>query len=111
MSATAVVQPDQRAPGQGGAAGWQRPWVLAAIFALVLLAGAAVRLWQLGTSPAWQWDEAVYWRVAVNVQHGALTEHPLSGVAWQPFLYQPPFYMLMLAGGSTPSVPRSITPG
>jgi 4-amino-4-deoxy-L-arabinose transferase-like glycosyltransferase len=92
-----VVPSDQRTPDQGGP-GWQRPWVLAAIFALLLLAGAAVRLWQLGTSPAWQWDEAVYWRVAVNVQHGALTEHPLNGVAWEPFLYQPPFYVLLLAG-------------
>ena len=64
----------------------------------MLLAGAAIRLWQLGRSPAWQWDEAVYWNVAVNIQHGALTEHPLSGVAWQPFLYQPPFYLLMLTG-------------
>ena len=27
-----------------------------------------------------------------EIQHGALTEHPLSGVAWQPFLYQPPFF-------------------
>ncbi|HXS66802.1 MAG TPA: glycosyltransferase family 39 protein [Streptosporangiaceae bacterium] len=99
MSATAVVRSDQRAADRGGpVAGWQRPWVLAALFALVLLAAAAVRLWQLGRSPAWQWDEAVYWNVAVNVQHGALTEHPLSGVAWQPFLYQPPFYLLMLAG-------------
>ncbi|HET7017908.1 MAG TPA: glycosyltransferase family 39 protein [Streptosporangiaceae bacterium] len=99
MSATAVVRSDQRAADQGGlVAGWQRPWVLAALFALVLLAGAAVRLWQLGRSPAWQWDEAVYWNVAVNIQHGALTEHPLAGVAWQPFLYQPPFYLLMLAG-------------
>jgi 4-amino-4-deoxy-L-arabinose transferase-like glycosyltransferase len=79
-------------------AGWLRPSVVVGLFALVLIVGMALRFWKLGTSPAWQWDEAVYWRVAVNVQHGALTEHPLRGVAWTPFLYQPPFYVLLLAG-------------
>ena len=66
-------------------------------FATMLAAGTVLRLWHLSASPAWQWDEAVYWRVAVNVQHGLLTEHPLRGVAWTPFLYQPPFYFLGLA--------------
>jgi 4-amino-4-deoxy-L-arabinose transferase-like glycosyltransferase len=35
--------------------------------------------------------------VATDVQHGSLSEHPLKGVAWQPFLYQPLFYFLALA--------------
>src|SRR5580658_9045150 len=104
MSATAVVQADQQASKyqkhrEDERSGSQpRAFVIAGLFALVLLAGTALRLYKLGASPAWQWDEAVYWRVAVNVQHGMLTEHPLLGVAWTPFLYQPPFYVLLLAG-------------
>jgi 4-amino-4-deoxy-L-arabinose transferase-like glycosyltransferase len=73
------------------------PYLPALAFALALAAGIGLRLWDLGGSPAWQWDEAVYYRVAVNVQHGVLGEHALLGVAWQPFLYQPPFYLLLLA--------------
>ncbi|HWF81992.1 MAG TPA: glycosyltransferase family 39 protein [Streptosporangiaceae bacterium] len=96
---TIAVQPDQQAQGQGGQ---NRRGLTAAmvagLFIVVLAAGTALRLWKLGTSPAWQWDEAVYWRVAVNVQHGMLAEHPLIGVSWTPFLYQPPFYALLLAG-------------
>jgi 4-amino-4-deoxy-L-arabinose transferase-like glycosyltransferase len=103
MSATVALPSDQarkhRKQSQRAAANdWLRPSVIAGLFALVLLGGIAIRFWQLSSSPAWQWDEAVYWRVAVNVQHGALTEHPLKGVAWTPFLYQPPFYVLLLAG-------------
>ena len=67
-------------------------------FIIVLAAGAALRLWHLGTSPAWQWDEAVYYRVSQNVQHGLLTEHSVYGVyPEEPFLYQPPFYFLILS--------------
>jgi 4-amino-4-deoxy-L-arabinose transferase-like glycosyltransferase len=77
---------------------WDSPWLIVGLFALVLAVATVLRLWQLGTSPAWQWDEAVYWRVAVNVQHGMLSEHPVRGSAWTPFLYQPPFYVLLLAG-------------
>ena len=47
----------------------------AAAFAAVLLIGLGLRLWHLSTSPAWQWDEAVYWRVSANVQHRVLSEH------------------------------------
>ena len=63
-----------------------------AIFLVAFAIGIAVRLWRLGISPAWQWDEAVYWRVSVNMQHGSLAEHALYGVPWEPFLYQPPIY-------------------
>ena len=66
-------------------------------FGVVLIAGTGLRLWHLGISPAWQWDEAVYYRVSVNVQHGVLSEHPVYGVPWEPFLYQPPFYFLVLS--------------
>ena len=69
----------------------------AVAFAAVLIAGTALRLWKLRTSPAWQWDEAVYWRVAANMQHGVLAEHPVYGAPWEPFLYQPPLYFLMVA--------------
>jgi len=96
---TTAVKPDQQARGQGRQdRRGLRAATIAGLFIVVLLAGTALRLWKLGTSPAWQWDEAVYWRVAVNVQHGMLAEHPLTGVAWEPFLYQPPFYALLLAG-------------
>jgi len=66
-------------------------------FAAALAAGTGLRLWHLRVSPAWQWDEAVYYRVSVNVQHGVLSEHSLFGVPWEPFLYQPPFYFLLLS--------------
>jgi 4-amino-4-deoxy-L-arabinose transferase-like glycosyltransferase len=54
-------------------------------------------MWRLGASPAWQWDEAVYWRVSLNVQHGVLAEHSVYGLPWEPFLYQPPVYFLVVA--------------
>lgn len=95
---TTVIQPDQQAEGQGRQDRRGRAAAVAGLFVVVLAAGTAIRLWKLGSSPAWQWDEAVYWRVAVNVQHGMLAEHPLLGSAWAPFLYQPPFYSLLLAG-------------
>jgi 4-amino-4-deoxy-L-arabinose transferase-like glycosyltransferase len=66
-------------------------------FAAVLAAGCGMRLWHLRVSPAWQWDEAVYYRVSLNVQHGDLSEHSLYGLHWEPFLYQPPFYFLLLS--------------
>jgi 4-amino-4-deoxy-L-arabinose transferase-like glycosyltransferase len=77
-----------------------RPAVAVTLFLAVLAAGLALRLWHLGASPAWQWDETVYYRVGINVQHGVLAEHnpvQMHGLAWQPFLYQPPFYFLLLA--------------
>ena len=67
------------------------------IFVMVLVVGTGLRLWRLGVSPAWQWDEAVYYRVSVNVQHGVLSEHSHYGVPWEPFLYQPPLYFLLLS--------------
>ena len=66
-------------------------------FAAVLIAGTGLRLWHLGISPAWQWDEAAYYRISVNVQHGMLSEHSVYGQPWEPFLYQPPFYFLLLS--------------
>jgi 4-amino-4-deoxy-L-arabinose transferase-like glycosyltransferase len=80
-----------------------RPWsqlptyVAVLVFAAVLVVGTGLRLWHLSISPAWQWDEAVYYRVSINVQHGVLSEHSLYGVPWEPFLYQPPFYFLVLS--------------
>jgi 4-amino-4-deoxy-L-arabinose transferase-like glycosyltransferase len=72
-------------------------YLISLAFIGALTGGIGLRLWKLGVSPAWQWDESVYWRVAVNIQHGLLTEHPLRGMPWSPFLYQPPFYLLVLA--------------
>ena len=77
--------------------------VLAFVTALAI--GMVLRLWRLGVSPAWQWDEAVYYQVSVNVQHGVLSEHSHFDVPWEPFLYQPPFlrrrgYRRSAEGGS-----------
>jgi 4-amino-4-deoxy-L-arabinose transferase-like glycosyltransferase len=69
----------------------------AILFVVILVAGTGLRLWHLGVSPAWQWDEAVYYRVSMNVQRGVLSEHSHFGVDWEPFLYQPPFYFLLLS--------------
>jgi 4-amino-4-deoxy-L-arabinose transferase-like glycosyltransferase len=65
-------------------------------FVTVLAVGTGLRLWHLGVSPAWQWDEGVYYRVAVNVQRGVLSEHSHYHT-FEPFLYQPPFYFLLLS--------------
>jgi 4-amino-4-deoxy-L-arabinose transferase-like glycosyltransferase len=74
-----------------------RSWAWAA-FAGALGGGAALRFWDLATKPDWQYDETVYTRVAANVlRHGTLNEHLLAGRPWTPFLYQPPFYFLILS--------------
>jgi 4-amino-4-deoxy-L-arabinose transferase-like glycosyltransferase len=75
----------------------RRTLLSALTFVMVLIVGTGLRLWHLGISPAWQWDEAVYYQVSVNVQHGVLSEHSHYGVPWEPFLYQPPFYFLLLS--------------
>ena len=75
----------------------QRVLLSALAFFTVLLVGTGLRLWHLSISPAWQWDEAAYYRVSVNVQHGMLSEHSVYGVPWEPFLWQPPFYFLVLS--------------
>lgn len=63
-----------------------------ALFAVAFAIGIVIRFWRLGVSPAWQWDEAVYWRVSENVQNGVLSEHSVYGLPWEPFLYQPPIF-------------------
>jgi 4-amino-4-deoxy-L-arabinose transferase-like glycosyltransferase len=75
---------------------WRRP---ALAFAVILAAGALLRLWQLGNKPDWQYDEGVYYRIAQNVAlHGTLNEHISYGATWTPYLFHPPFYFLLLAG-------------
>jgi 4-amino-4-deoxy-L-arabinose transferase-like glycosyltransferase len=94
------------APGGRAAARRQRlrrrAYLSALVFVVILVAGTGLRLWHLSVSPAWQWDEAVYYRVAMNVQQqGALIEHHTRLAAGapntEPFLYQPPFYFLLLS--------------
>jgi 4-amino-4-deoxy-L-arabinose transferase-like glycosyltransferase len=88
---------DYAAPADSSAV--RRPsYRLALLILAIIGAGAALRLWQLRTSSAWQWDEAVYYRIAANLQqHGVLREHSVLDAPTQPFLYQPPFYMLLLS--------------
>jgi 4-amino-4-deoxy-L-arabinose transferase-like glycosyltransferase len=87
-----------RAPGQRRASpGGLTTGRVVAIFVVVLAAGIAIRLWRLGVSPAWQFDEAVYWRVSSNLQHRQLAEHSVYGQPFQPFLYQPPMFFLVEA--------------
>ena len=74
------------------------PWLGAAA---VIIAGAALRFWQLARS-GWQYDEIVYWQVASSILHGGgLTEHITYGAHWTPFLYQPPWYPYALSGWFT----------
>lgn len=97
---TSVLEAPQgahRASPRAPAAAARGRRVVLACFLAALAGGVALRLAGLARSPAWQWDEAVYYQVGVHVQHGVLAEHALLGVPWQPFLYQPPFYFLVLA--------------
>jgi 4-amino-4-deoxy-L-arabinose transferase-like glycosyltransferase len=97
---TAAVLADPAERRHSAAAPRWRGYLVALAFGLVLACALAIRFWHLASSPAWQWDETVYYRVSVNVQHGVLAEHPTlgqRGFFWQPFLYQPPFYFLLLA--------------
>jgi 4-amino-4-deoxy-L-arabinose transferase-like glycosyltransferase len=69
-----------------------------AAFAGILAEGAALRFWDLSTKPGWQFDEGVYARVASNVlYHGLISEHVTYGAPWSPDLYQPPYYVIVLA--------------
>lgn len=68
------------------------------LFSVALLAGVALRLWNLGQT-SWQFDEIVYHQIATNfLQHGLLAEKITYGQPYEPFLYQPPWYLHLLAG-------------
>jgi 4-amino-4-deoxy-L-arabinose transferase-like glycosyltransferase len=88
--------PQPRARAQAPPAPASRPGLTAgrvtAIFLALFAAGVAIRLWRLGVSPAWQFDESIYFRVSENMQHRALAEHAVYGQQFQPFLYQPPMF-------------------
>jgi len=69
-----------------------------ASFFLVLSVATALRLWDIGNRPGWQADEPVYASVARNILlHGTLNDHIQYAESWSPFLYHPPFYMLLLS--------------
>jgi 4-amino-4-deoxy-L-arabinose transferase-like glycosyltransferase len=89
LPAEEVYQDQRRRPG--------RPRRVPIAFAGALAVGTLLRLWLLGSSPGWQFDEAVYWRVSANYQTGSLAEHAVFGQPWQPFLYQPPVYFTLMA--------------
>jgi 4-amino-4-deoxy-L-arabinose transferase-like glycosyltransferase len=88
---------DERATDRNSGGSIPRVKRIVSLFVVAFIIGTAIRLWRLGILPAWQWDEAVYWRVSENVQHGVLAEHSVYGLPWEPFLYQPPIYFKVLA--------------
>jgi 4-amino-4-deoxy-L-arabinose transferase-like glycosyltransferase len=97
VSSVLTHQDRQRAEAAAARHRSSSRWGPALVLAAVLVVAVALRLWRLGSEPGWQWDEAIYYRVGVNVQHGVLQEHEVYGSAWEPFLYQPPLYFLILA--------------
>lgn len=67
-------------------------------FAAALAVGAALRLWSLASRPGWQFDENVYADVATNLlRHGTLNENITYHAPWTPDLFEPPYYLLLLA--------------
>jgi 4-amino-4-deoxy-L-arabinose transferase-like glycosyltransferase len=75
-----------------------RSWIW---FALALTAIVALRLWHLDAT-GWQYDEVTYHLVARNLlHHGGLTEKTSFGQAYQPWLYQPPWYPYLLTAWFT----------
>jgi 4-amino-4-deoxy-L-arabinose transferase-like glycosyltransferase len=69
-----------------------------ASFFFVLSLATALRLWDIGNRPGWQADEPVYASVARNILlHGTLNDHIQYAEGWSPFLYHPPFYVLLLS--------------
>ena len=75
-----------------------RRWVLA-VAGGILAVAAGLRFWELGGRPGWQSDEPVYTSIATNIAtYGTLNEHIQYGMTWTPWLFHPPFYLLLLAG-------------
>lgn len=69
----------------------------AALPALVLLAAAVLRFWDLGHRPGFEWDEPVYANIGTSVAHGdGIFLKPSDGIDQAPYLYHPPFYFLLL---------------
>jgi glycosyltransferase involved in cell wall biosynthesis/4-amino-4-deoxy-L-arabinose transferase-like glycosyltransferase/putative flippase GtrA len=66
--------------------------------ALAVGLGIILRLWQLSSKPGWQVDEVTYEAIGQNLlRHGQLSLPTAYGEAWEPFLFHPPFYLLLLA--------------
>ncbi len=75
---------------------WNLPYI--SLLAILAVAGA-LRLWRIGRSPGYEWDEPVYADIARNVAsgNGLVVKHQF-GVPAEPYLYHPPFYFDLLAG-------------
>jgi len=96
--ARGMLTPSTRAQGKRARAKASLNYRPALLFLAALAAGGALRFWQLATKPGWQYDEAVYSRVTINLlRHGTLNGHITVNTQWQPYLYQPPFYFLALS--------------
>lgn len=67
--------------------------------AALLLAAAALRLWDVGGRPGFEWDEPVYADIGASVASGdGLHLKSSEGVAGAPYLFHPPLHFLLLGG-------------
>lgn len=78
-------------------------WLRHVPYALLVITTAAVgvllRFWQIGSRPGWDWDEPVYANIAGNLaNHGALALKTQYGTIPMPWLFNPPFHFLLVAG-------------
>jgi 4-amino-4-deoxy-L-arabinose transferase-like glycosyltransferase len=65
---------------------------------LILLAGAFLRFWQLGSRPGFDWDEPVYTDIARHLAGEDLLAAKTDYTAQpEPYLYHPPFYYMVLS--------------
>lgn len=65
----------------------------------VLIVAAALRLWDIGTRPGYEWDETVYTAIGINVANGGgILLKPEIGVDHVAYLSHPPFYFWLLGG-------------
>jgi 4-amino-4-deoxy-L-arabinose transferase-like glycosyltransferase/putative flippase GtrA len=73
-------------------------YVTTAVTTAILFAGFVTRFLGLASKPNWQVDEVTYYAIAKNL----LQNHQLSlptpyGLSWQPFLWHPPLYFILLS--------------
>lgn len=69
-----------------------------ALIVLLLASAALARFWQIGRSPAYDYDEPVYTRIASNLNHyGIMSARMETGTPMVTYNFHPPYYFRMLA--------------